>query len=79
MNIVKEQKDELNAVIKIHCVKEDYKPAVDKILKEYRKKINLPGFRNGMVPQSIIKKKYELPVKAEEINKLIQNSPKQLH
>ncbi len=74
MNIVKEQKDELNAVIKIHCVKEDYKPAVDKILKEYRKKINLPGFRNGMVPQSIIKKKYELPVKAEEINKLIQNA-----
>ncbi|MFI3288380.1 MAG: trigger factor [Rikenellaceae bacterium] len=38
--------------------KEDYSPIVEKQLKDYRKKANIPGFRVGMAPMSVIKKMY---------------------
>lgn len=71
MNITKTNIDDLNAVIKLQIVKEDYESRVSDILKDYRKKANINGFRAGKVPMGVIKKMYGTPVLAEEINKLM--------
>ena len=74
MNITKENIDALNAVVKIDIVQEDYQSKVAEILKDYRKKANIPGFRKGHVPMGLIKKQYEKPVLVDEVNKLLQES-----
>ena len=56
MNITQEKIDDLNAVIKVNLVQDDYQPKVDKVLKDYRKKANVPGFRQGHVPMGMKKK-----------------------
>lgn len=72
MNISKQEIDALNAVVTIVVEKDDYREKVDKILKDYRKKANVPGFRQGHVPMGLIKKQYETPVIIDEVNKLLQ-------
>ena len=47
---------------------------MDKTLRDYRKKANIPGFRPGMVPVGLVKKMYGKAVTAEEINKLVSDS-----
>lgn len=74
MNISRENIDALNAVIKVDIATEDYQPRVDEVLKDYRKKANVPGFRQGMVPMGMIKKQYGTAVMVEEVNKLLQES-----
>ncbi len=74
MNITKENIDALNAVVKIDIVQEDYQSKVAEILKDYRKKANIPGFRKGHVPMGLVKKQYEKPVLIDEVNKLLQES-----
>jgi len=74
MKITREDKDQLNSVIKINIEKNDYSPKVEKILKDQRKKASIPGFRKGMVPMGMIKKQYGKSVLVEEVNKLLQES-----
>jgi len=74
MNITKEQIDDLNAVVKVAITKEDYQDKVEKILKDYRKQANIPGFRKGQVPMGLIKKQYGKAVLVDEVNKLIQDN-----
>ncbi|SHG82341.1 trigger factor [Flagellimonas flava] len=74
MNITKEQIDELNAVVKVAISKDDYQDKVDKILKDYRKQANIPGFRKGQVPMGLIKKQYGKAVLVDEVNKLLQDN-----
>ena len=74
MNITKEQIDDLNAVVKVAVSKEDYQDKVEKILKDYRKQANIPGFRKGQVPMGLIKKQYGKAVLVDEINKLLQDN-----
>lgn len=74
MDIQQEKVDELNAVLKIKLSPEDYKPQVDQALKQYKKQINMPGFRPGKVPMSVVKKQYGKSVLAEEINKVLSES-----
>jgi len=74
MNISKEQIDNLNAVVTVEIKKEDYSDRVEKILKDYRKNANIPGFRKGHVPMGMVKKQYGQAVIADEVNKLIQES-----
>jgi len=71
MNISKENIDALNAVIKLTIEKEDYAQKVDDVLKDYRKRVNIPGFRAGKVPTGVVKKMYGKAVLAEEVNKLV--------
>jgi trigger factor len=71
MNITRQNIDDLNAVLKLQLEKNDYEERVSKILKDYRKKANIPGFRPGNVPISLIKKMYYKPVLVEEINKIV--------
>ncbi|HKJ49714.1 MAG TPA: trigger factor, partial [Christiangramia sp.] len=74
MNITRENIDELNAVVKVDIAKEDYAGKVDKILKDYRKNANIPGFRKGHVPMGMVKKQYGQAVLVDEVNKLLQES-----
>jgi len=74
MNITKENIDTLNAIVKIDITQDDYQNKVAEILQDYRKKANIPGFRKGHVPMSLVKKQYEKPVLIDEVNKLLQES-----
>ena len=74
MNIIKENIDALNAVVKVDVVAEDYQAKVDQILLDYRKKADIPGFRKGHVPMGMIKKQYRKSIMIDEVNKLLQDS-----
>ncbi|MDY6205155.1 MAG: trigger factor [Prevotella sp.] len=71
MNISFENPDKVNGFMTIVVEEADYKNKVEKTLKDYRKKANVPGFRPGMVPMNMVKKQYGTAVKMEEINKLL--------
>jgi len=71
MNITRENIDDLNAVLKIQVEKADYEGNVEKVLRDYRKKANIKGFRPGMVPFGLIKKMYGKAVQIDEINKVV--------
>jgi trigger factor len=71
MNITRQNTDELNATMKLSVGKEDYEERVNKTLNDYRRKANMPGFRPGKVPASLINKMYRKSVVADEINKLV--------
>jgi trigger factor len=71
MNITRESIDDLNAVLKIKVEKTDYDGNVEKVLRDYRKKANIKGFRPGMVPIGLIKKMYGKAVQIDEINKVV--------
>src|SRR6056297_138459 len=71
MNITKENKDNLNAVLKVKVQPEDYKENVDKQIKEYKKKVKMDGFRPGKVPEGLVRKMYGTSLKIDHINKLI--------
>jgi len=73
MNITRENIDDLNAVVKVDIAKEDYSEKVEKILKDYRKNANIPGFRKGHVPMGMVKKQYGKAVLVDEVNKLLQD------
>src|SRR5690554_7822854 len=74
MNITRENIDALNAVVKVDIAKEDYSEKVDKILADYRKTANIPGFRKGHIPMGMVKKQYGKAVLVEEVNKLLQDA-----
>ncbi len=74
MNITRENIDELNAVVKVEIAKEDYSDKVEKILTDYRRTANIPGFRKGHVPMSLVKKQYGKAVLVDEVNKLLQDA-----
>ena len=63
--------DDVNGTIVIELEKADYQEKVDKSLNQYRQKANIPGFRQGKVPKSVIQKMYGKAVLVDEINKLV--------
>ncbi len=74
MKIVREQREENNSLIRVTVGEEDYREAVEKSLRDYRRKANIPGFRPGMVPMGIIKKMYGKGVLAEQAYRTASNS-----
>ncbi|WP_416439881.1 trigger factor [Leeuwenhoekiella sp. A16] len=74
MNITRENIDELNAVLKVDIAKTDYSGKVEKVLKDYRKSANIPGFRKGHVPMGLVQKQYGKAVLVDEVNKLLQDA-----
>jgi trigger factor len=74
MNITRENIDTLNAVVKVDISKDDYSDKVEKILADYRKTANIPGFRKGHVPMGMVKKQYGKAVLIDEVNKLLQDA-----
>jgi len=74
MNVIRENVDALNAVLKVQIAPEDYKGKVEKALADYRKRANIPGFRQGKVPMGMIKKQYGKGVLADELNKSVNEA-----
>jgi trigger factor len=74
MQISQEQQNDLLTVLKIRLQPEDYQTRVKDILKRYQKSAQIPGFRPGHVPASLIKKQYGQPVLLDELNKLVSES-----
>ena len=73
MNIVRKDIDSTNATITISIEKSDYSEKIEKTLRDYRKKANIPGFRPGMVPMNLLKKMYGKSILGEEINKILSD------
>ena len=71
MKISFENPDKINGLLTIVVEEEDYKNDVEKTLKDYRKKANVPGFRPGQAPMGMIKRQFGPSVKMEAINKLV--------
>lgn len=71
MNISFENPDKINGVMTITIDKEDYQSDVEKTLKDYRKKANVPGFRTGQVPMGMIKRQFGTQVKLDTINQIL--------
>src|SRR3954468_19230901 len=57
-------------VVKLN--KEDYLPAFEQSIKKYAKTANLPGFRKGMVPASLVKKMYGQSVFTDEVLRKVE-------
>ena len=74
MDVSVKKIDALNAVLTVKISNDDYKTPYESSLKNHRKQMQLPGFRKGHVPTSIIKKKYGSSILAEEIDKLLNKS-----
>ena len=71
MNIVKENIDDLNAIVKVTIEESDYLPKVNEVLVDFRKKARFDGFRPGKAPMGIVKKLYGKSALLEEVNKLL--------
>lgn len=71
MKIQFESADKVNGLMTLTVEEADYKENVEKTLKDYRKKANIPGFRPGMVPMGLIKRQFGTSVKVDVINKAL--------
>jgi len=71
MKIAFDCADKINGLLTMTIEQADYQEKVEKTLKEYRKKAQVPGFRPGMVPMGMIKKQYGTAVKVDEVNRLL--------
>ena len=74
MKIIEKKKGKTTIILEVNIKEKDYIDSVESSLFDYRKKMNLPGFRVGKVPIGLVKKKYALPIKIEEINKVLSQS-----
>ena len=71
MKVTFENPDKVNGLMTLTVEESDYKDNVEKTLKDYRKRANIPGFRPGQVPMGLIKRQVGTSVKVDEINKLV--------
>lgn len=71
MQISFENPDKVNGLLTMTVEENDFKDDVEKTLKNYRKRANVPGFRPGQVPMGLIKRQFGTSVKVDAINKLI--------
>ncbi len=71
MNILFEAPDKVNGVMTITLETADYQPEVDKQLKDYRKRAQIPGFRPGQAPMGMIKRQYGTAIKVDVVNRLL--------
>ena len=74
MKITKVEKEQGAALIRIVVDEKDYGEAVEKALREYKRKANIPGFRPGMVPMGVVRKMYGQGAVAEQAYKIASNS-----
>lgn len=74
MNVSLKNNDAVSGIVKLEIGKADYADQVEKSLRSFRQKANVPGFRKGMVPMSMVKKMYGKHVLIEEVNKLVSEN-----
>lgn len=71
MEIIRENKDELCAQLRVKVTREDYLENTEKELKKLQKEMVLPGFRKGKVPMGHVKRLYGQAVVMEQVNKML--------
>lgn len=71
MKITFDCPDKINGLLTMTIEPADYQEKVEKTLKDYRKKAQVPGFRPGQVPMGLIKRQYGTAVKVDEVNRLM--------
>lgn len=71
MNISFENPDKINGKLTLTIEEADFAPEVEKTLKDYRKKANIPGFRPGQAPMGLIKRQFGASVKVDAINRVL--------
>ncbi|GAD04445.1 cell division trigger factor [Porphyromonas crevioricanis JCM 15906] len=71
MNVNIKYTDDVQAVLTVELAQQDYEAEVEKSLRSHRSKVDMPGFRKGHVPLSLVKKRFGLAVKIEEINRKV--------
>jgi FKBP-type peptidyl-prolyl cis-trans isomerase (trigger factor) len=74
MQITREETGTLTASVKLRVSKEDYEEKVNKTLKDYQRKTNMPGFRPGKVPYGLVSKMYRKGVLLDEINHILSEN-----
>lgn len=74
MEITLKNVSDVQAKLTVKLAAADYEEKVNKSLKTFRQKANIPGFRPGMVPMGLIKKQYGTAIKVDEINKVLQEA-----
>ncbi|HAV02587.1 MAG TPA: trigger factor, partial [Chryseobacterium sp.] len=74
MNVTATQHDDVSALLTVTLEKSDYKDKVEKQLINYAKNAQVPGFRKGKVPLSMVRKQYEAGIAFEEINKQVSEA-----
>jgi trigger factor len=77
VDITLEKSSDTNASLKITLTPADYKPEVDKKLKDYGRKVQLKGFRPGHVPASLVQKMYGKSIMVDEINSMLSKTVSQ--
>ena len=70
MNITKKVVDDVNIILNLEIQKADYAAAVEKGIKDAAKQMQMPGFRKGMVPKSLVAKRFGVEIKVDEVNKI---------
>ena len=71
MNVIAKKHDEVSALLTVTLNKSDYKDKVEKQLHNYAKNAQVPGFRKGKVPMSMVRRQYEVPATFDEINRQV--------
>ena len=71
MKITFDCPDKINGLLTMTIEPADYQEKVEKTLKDYRKKAQVPGFRPGQVPMGLVKRQYGTAVKVDEVNRLM--------
>jgi trigger factor len=74
MEVLLEKNSPTLASLKVTLTKEDYQPKVDKVIKDYSKKVNLKGFRPGKVPSHVIQRMYGKSILVDEVNNLLSTA-----
>lgn len=74
MNITLDQQSKTDGLITVKIEEQDYLPKVNTKLKDYAKKANIKGFRQGMVPMGVVKKMFGKSILVEEVNHVISHS-----
>ena len=72
MNITVKEINSVDKEIIVTATRDDLNPKFEQALKNIRKKANIPGFRVGMAPMGMIRKRFAEEVEAEEINNYVQ-------
>lgn len=74
MKIVREQREVNNSLLRVTVGEQDYAEAIEKALRDYKRKANIPGFRPGMVPMGVVKKMFGKGVLAEQSYRTASNA-----
>jgi len=74
LNITLNQQSQTDGLITVKVEESDYLSKVNNKIKDYAKKANIKGFRQGMVPMGVVKKMFGKSILVEEVNHLISHS-----